>query len=218
MAATFGAGASPFGTLAGWDHQNTTDGATTERATYSSKSNNELGSTLYNKRREIVSTFKASANMAKSAPAIPPQIGELNDIALTSIVITLTNDDFAGLTLTGHTHTDGSTDGTLRKAAHSISIGRGFGCFPSITPSGIDALNSCTITIECDHAEESDGSGNVKQGENHNPRITIEWTGAGSQGSASIGGYDITSDSENPTNDGYKEVTVSAIKALAFPE
>lgn len=220
-----GAGSSLFGTLTGWELQTGSSPEGSQRSTYSSKTNNVLGSTLYNKRKEVTQNFKAKANYAATAPTIPAAIGALlGSLILTRIHLTLTNNGFVMMSLTGHQHTQGTSgngDGTsLRSIAHNITLTKGFGAGAlSIAPGGtFDSIRSADLTIECDHEETADADGNTTQGENHNPRISGSFTVFGTGPVTPPSGYDMTQHTPDTTNEGYATVSIQITKDLAFAE
>jgi hypothetical protein len=204
--------------LAGWDLQSTSDVEQSKRVTSPTKTNNEATSKVYDRRKNVTSTYKARANYAASPPTIPAKIGDLlNSAVLLSIQLNTAPNDFVTMTLSGHSHVDGTDGGSLRSIAHSMVLTKGFG----VNAFGVttdEAAIASSLTIQCDHAEEADADGNTAAGENHNPRMSAQITVTGTVDAAALTGWDNVQEGPSTTNEGFLSRQVSLEKGLAFAE
>lgn len=225
---THGAGGSLFGTLTGWELQTAGAPESSKRSNYVSETGNELGSQLYDKRKEVRQTFKVKANYGNTPATIPALIGALlgetgSELVLLRIELAGASNSGVMMTLVGHRHLEtggGDKVGSSapRSIAHGITLRKNFGanCF-SIAPTGMVAISSSSITIECDHDETPNNDGNTVAGENYNPRITGTFSGTGITATAPAG-YDGETTDPQTNNNGFKTVSINIQKALAFAE
>jgi len=215
--ATFGAGTSKWGTLAGWALNSTDNPSESKRETAHGPDNNAIASELYDKRTDISETFRAILRGA-TAPTVPANIGMLNDLPMTSLNITTTKEDFATMVVSGHEHVDGAdggTSGVCREVAHGITLDNAFGV-SLFGFTGVDEAIESSCNIECEHAEVPDAEGNTAAGENHNPRITISVTAHDDYATAPAG-FEITAQRPSTDAEGFQTFVTEAIKDLAFP-
>lgn len=208
--------AQPFGTLTGWNYTSATITTDKQRANALDHIGNEAASNLYDETTNVTASLVASSS---SAPTIPPSIGaKVGDYILTSIQVNTTRGEAATMTLTGHNHTANAHTGSEKSVAHGITLAGGFGSkdFMAGTAGSNASVKSGSITIECQHADETDGSGSHLVGENYTPMLTAETEWVGVPSAAAESGWDVTS-KPNPTeNAGFETTTVSGTKALAF--
>lgn len=206
----------PFGALTGWNYTSASVTTDKERATAADEIGNEVASKLYDERTNVTASFVAASI---SAPTVPPSIGAvLNSYIVTSIAISTTRDGFATMTLTGHNHAANAHAGTEKSVAHGIALTSGFGAqdFMEGTAGSNASVRSGSITIECQHADETDNDGDHLVGENYQPMLTAETEWVGVPSTAAAAGWDVTS-RPNPTeNTGFESTSVSGTKALAF--
>jgi len=211
---TWGNSTSKWGTLTGWNLNQTASPLTKKRGTAHSKTNNATASNLYDARTEISETFRPSVKA--TVPAIPANIGLLNDLPMTNLQISTTQNDFASMVVAGHEHTDGTDNGACRAVAHGITLDAAFGV-STFGFTGVDDLVESSATIECEHAEVPDGVGDTGAGENHNPKITISITSHEGYATAPTG-FEITEQRPGTDSEGYATFTTVAVKDLAFTE
>lgn len=210
MAATFGSAALGFGTLEGWDIQNSDANDENKRANVLGPTGNETASNVFDDTQQVTTTYKANT----AAPTVPATLGaDVNGVTLTQIQLSTDSEDWATMTLTGHAHTDG-THGTCRTVAHGISLTAGFGA-SAFGVTGGESVRTGECTISCDHYDEPDGVGDTVAGENYNPRIEITVKVLGS-GATLPEGYDRTTNPTSGTNTTFQYETISGIKALEF--
>lgn len=207
----------PFGALTGWNYNSASVTNGKERASALDRIGNEAASKLYDEKDEVTASFISASSSV--APTIPPVIGAvLNGYILTSIQVSTTRDGMPTMTLTGHQHAANPHDGSEKKIAHGITIASGFGAqdFMSGTAGANASVRSGSITIECQHADETDADGDHLVGENYTPMITAEteWTGVPTTPAAT--GWDVTSKPNPTVNTGFESYSVSGTKALAF--
>ena len=217
--ATWGSGTGKWGTITGWALNNTASPETNKRETAHSKTNNAIASKLYDKRIEISETYNATQKA--TAPAIPANIGLLNDLPMTNLQINTFQDNFAQMVIAGHEHVDGTDNGAVRSVAHGITIERAFGV-SMFGFTQVDEPTESSVTVECDHAETPAGgaeaaSGNTGAGENHNPRITLSITAHDGYASPPSG-FEVQEKRPGTDAEGFATYTTVAVKDLAFAE
>jgi len=208
----------PFGALTGWNYTSANVTIEKERANALDEIGNEAASQLYDEKTTVTASLVAAAT---TAPTVPATLGaRLNSLyVLTSIQISTTRDGFATMTLTGHGHAANDHTGSdVKTVAHGITLSSGFGAqdFMGGTAGDNAAARAGSITIECQHADETDASGGHLVGENYTPMLTAEteWTGVPT--TAAGAGWDVTS-KPNPTeNTGFETYSVSGTKPLTF--
>lgn len=213
---TFGA-AQGFGTLTGWNEQNTTSAVVSDRARTLSRIGNETASALHNERTEVTTNYEAAA--ASSVAILPATLGKLtNSLVVTEISVSTSATGFASCSVTGHNHTDNAHADTLQQAAHGIATTVGFGAVDFLGgTAGDDAsVESSTITISCQHNDQVDKDGDHLVGENYDAMIavTVVWSGVPT---VAVGaGWDTTSVETGTDNQGFLKTTVTATKTLAL--
>ncbi len=206
----------PFGALTGWNYTSASPTTAKERATAADEIGNEVASKLYDERTNVTASFVAASI---SAPTVPPSIGAvINSYIVTSIAISTTRDGFATMTLTGHNHTANAHSGSEKSVAHGITLTSGFGAqdFMEGTAGSNASVRSGSITIECQHADETDSGGDHLVGENYQPMLTAETEWVGVPSTAAAAGWDVTSQPNPTENTGFESTSVSGTKALAF--
>lgn len=206
----------PFGALTGWNYTSASVTVDKERANALDETGNETASRLYDERTNVTASLVAAG---ATAPTVPPALGDVvNGYLITSIQLSTSRDGFATMTLTGHNHAASAHATVERTVAHGITLASGFGAqdFMGGTAGTDASIRSGSITIECQHADETDNDGDHLVGENYNPMLTAETEWVGVPTTAAGSGWDVTS-KPNPTeNTGFESTTVSGTKALAF--
>jgi hypothetical protein len=208
----------PFGDLTGWNYTSASVTTDKERATAADSIGNEVASRLYDEKISVTASLVAAS---ASAPDVPTEIGAyLGAYILTSIQISTSRDGFVTMTLTGHNHAVNPHSGASgeKTVAHGITLASGFGAldFMEGTAGSNASVRSGTITIECQHTDETDASGDHLVGENYQPMLTAETEWVGVPTTPADTGWDVTS-KPNPTeNTGFESASYSGTKALAF--
>jgi len=211
MAAVWGATGLGHGALPDWEIQSVTVSDDNKRGTAPDKIGNEAASNLYDDTKQVTTNYKA---IVKTAPAIPVNIGgDINGITTTQISVSTDSEDFATMTLTGHTHIDG-THGTCKTVAHGMKLDRGFGA-SDFGVTGGESVRSSELTITCEHAEVPNAEGDNAAGENYNPRIEISVRVLGSSPSLPEG-FDRMTDALEGASEDFQYTTIAGIKPLVF--
>lgn len=211
MTAVWGATGLGHGALAGWEIQSVTVSDDNKRGTAPDEIGNEVASNLYDDTQQVTTNYKATV---KTAPSIPSNIGDdINGITTTQISVSTDSEDFATMTLTGHTHTDG-THGDCKSVAHGMTLDRGFGA-SDFGVTGGESVRSSELTITCEHSEVPDAEGDNAAGENYNPRIEISVRVLGSSPSLPTG-FDRMTDALEGASEDFQYTTIAGIKPLAF--
>ena len=206
----------PFGALTGWNYTSASVTVEKKRANALDEIGNEDASQLYDEMTNVTASFVAAST---TAPTIPPSIGAvLNGYIVTSIQVTTDREAFATMTLTGHNHAANAHSGSEKSVAHNLTLASGFGAkdFMAGTAGSNASIKSGTVTIECQHADETDSSGGHLVGENYTPMITAETEWVGVPSAAAESGWYVTSKPNPTSNTAFETYSVSGTKALAF--
>jgi len=209
MPSTFGAATMGFGALTGWAIQTSNASDENKRANSLNELGNEAVGNVFDDTTQVTTTYKASV---KTAPTVPAALGAvINGVTLTGIQLSTDAEDFATMTLTGHIHEDG-THGTVKTAAHGITLRAGFGGSP-FGVTGNTVVRSSECSISCDHVDVPDEDGDTAAGENHNGKIecTVRVLGDG----ASVpSGYDRLADATDASNTDFQYQELRFFKAI----
>lgn len=212
MDIAFGA-VQEFGAVAGWNDQTPDRGTTSERKFTLNKDGNETDSVTHSPKIEVNAPYKANTD---GTVAMPGTIGAIvNSLVLTSIAVTTSADDFAGMTLQGHNHSE-NAHAASRAGTHAIPAFNGFGATDFIGGTGgTDAsVESGNITIRCEHVDVNGDSGTHVDGENFHGMIEAETTWHGVPDVEAAAGWDKVTSQVKTNNQGLKTTTVRASKKV----
>lgn len=170
----------PLG-LTGWTPQTGGGETITEQeAVALGADGDKIASKGFDKKSEISVVY-----IAESEGTEIPNVGQMkNGWHIDSVNVTLSQNDFAKMTVNAHKHVSGNADANTRQYAPTVGKVGGFGCPSSFGPFSLGASATCgvktiTYNLQCNHVDELKGDGNHFAGDNYDgtEQVTVELTG-----------------------------------------
>lgn len=214
-----------FGAITGCELQSDTPNLQSDRARALGASGDEAANNLHNERTEYSATYRIVSDTNDVADLILGAVVNGRDVTRIHIG-TQAGDEYNTVEISGHNHTDNAHADTLKQVAIADVIGEiaitAYGAVDFLGGTAGDnaALQSGSITFECQHNDKTDEAGDHLIGENYDAMATAEseWVGVPTTAAS---GWDVTT-KENPvSNTDFKTTRVSGTKTagtMAAPE
>ena len=206
-----------LGTYTGWKPVDGTNPSSTLQVGVAlDESGNEAASQTFQDQTE----YSASYECNNDTNTVPATMGTLvNSLCiLLNLTISTSNTSCAKLTMSGHNHTEEPHDGTLKQAAHGITVAKWWGATDFLEGTGGEGATvlSGTVSITCGHNDSWDGAGMHAAGENSHGVIEATTVWQGSVTTPAGAGWTITKPIETAvSNTGVLTTTVMARKAFS---
>lgn len=212
---------NPFGTLSGWSWL----ARLKDKKRTLTAPEDHLGNDVYYHPHGDRTEYQIEGNATGAAnvsPVLPTHIGKVYEDEFgvcTKIEIKTSRTEFVKITAEMHQHdANAHTDASVKSVAHGVMLGRNFGATDVLGLGTADVLcKECTITIECDHVDESDHVDGHAVGQNTKPRITVQAQYVGVPDTATLPiGYVLEAAPIQEKIGEFIVTTVTAKKPLAF--